>query len=69
MIKVSEDTTVCYDGTVRNTNKNIIQFAYGNNYYNPSNLVIRNKTPCPFDVGRLFERENYLYEKQHLQIK
>lgn len=62
MIKVAEDTTVCYDGTVRNTNNSIIQFAYGNNYLNPSCTLIRNEAPCPFDVSRLVQRVNYAYE-------
>ena len=62
MIKVAEDTTVCYDGTVRNTSNSIIQFAYGNNYLNPSCTLIRNGAPCPFDVSRLVQRVNYAYE-------
>ena len=68
MIKVSEDISVCYDGTVRNCNNNIIQFAYGNNYLNPSYTMIRKGKPCPMDVGRLVERENYNAEKKHQKI-
>jgi DNA-directed RNA polymerase beta' subunit len=69
MIKVSEDTTICYDGTVRNSNNNIVQFAYGNNYLNPSYTMIRKGKPCPFDVGRLIERENYNLEQDYLKSK
>lgn len=68
MIKVSEDISVCYDGTVRNSNNNIIQFAYGNNYLNPSYTMIRKGKPCPMDVGRLVERENYNAEKNYQNI-
>ena len=64
MIKVAEDTTVCYDGTVRTTNNSIIQFAYGNNYLNPSCTLIRNEAPCPFDVSRLVQRVNYAHESK-----
>ncbi len=63
MIKVAEDTSVCYDGTVRNTNGTIIQFAYGNNFLNPSNTFIRKDKPCPVDVKRLVQRENYRFEQ------
>ena len=61
MVKVAEDTMVHYDGTVRNSSNNIIQFAYGNNYLNPSYTIIKKGQPCPFDVERIINRENYRF--------
>tara|TARA_X000000950_G_C13461098_1_gene475975 strand:- start:40 stop:582 length:543 start_codon:yes stop_codon:yes gene_type:complete len=61
MVKVAEDTMVHYDGTVRNSSNNIIQFAYGNNYLNPSYTIIKEGQPCPFDVERIINRENYRF--------
>lgn len=65
MIKVAEDTCITYDGCVRNTSNNIIQFAYGNNYLNPSYTIIKKGKPLPFDVKRMVERTNYNYEKNN----
>ena len=63
MIKVAEDTSISYDGCVRNNGNNIIQFAYGNNYLNPSYTIIKGGKPLPFDVSRLIRKVNYNYEK------
>lgn len=65
MIKVAEDTSISYDGCVRNNGNNIIQFAYGNNYLNPSYTIIKNGIPLPFDVSRLIEKTNYNFEKKN----
>ena len=65
MIKVAEDTSISYDGCVRNNGNNIIQFAYGNNYLNPSYTIIKKGKPLPLDVSRLIERVNFNYEKKN----
>ena len=66
MIKVAEDTSISYDGCVRNHGNNIIQFAYGNNYLNPSFTIIKKERPLPFDVSRLIQRINFNYEKKNI---
>ena len=38
MLKAMEDQKIFYDGTVRNANKNIIQFAYGDDSMDPTKL-------------------------------
>lgn len=63
MIKVAEDTSISYDGTVRNLNNSIIQFSYGNNFLNPSYSVVKKNVLLPFDVERLIEKTNFNYEK------
>lgn len=62
MIKVSEDTSISYDGSVRNLNNNIIQFSYGNNFLNPSYSIVKGGENLPFDVERLVQKVNYNYE-------
>ena len=64
MIKVAEDTSITYDGCVRNNGNNIIQFAYGNNYLNPSYTTIVKDKPLPFNVSRLIKKINYNYEEK-----
>ena len=64
MIKVAEDTSITYDGCVRNNGNNIIQFAYGNNYLNPSYTTIVKDKPLPFDVSRLIKKINYNYKEK-----
>ena len=41
LIKGMEDLKVCYDMTVRNNKGKIIQFTYGEDNINPTNLKIR----------------------------
>jgi DNA-directed RNA polymerase beta' subunit len=59
-VKLSEDLKVEYDGTVRDANKNIYQFAYGNHGYDPCNVTFkRDGSVCPVDFDRLCLRLNF----------
>lgn len=64
MIKFSEDVHVSNDGTVRNLNNNIIDFAYGNNFLNSSNTIIKHGKVLPLDIERLAMRVNYDFENE-----
>ena len=62
MVKVGEDVSVKYDGTVRNAKDSIIQFNYGNTGLDPTNTVIVEGTPQICDVSRLADRLNLEHE-------
>ena len=58
IVKVCEDIKVMYDGTIRDTTGKIYQNSYGENGYDPCQLVkVNNDLDC-CDVGRLVERLN-----------
>jgi DNA-directed RNA polymerase beta' subunit len=59
MIKISEDIQVKYDGTVRNAANNIIQFAYGENYLDPTQTIFKNNQALSCDISRLIQKINY----------
>jgi hypothetical protein len=59
MIKIAEDIQVKYDGTVRNSANNIIQFCYGENYLDPCHTVFHQGKPIPCDVSRLIQKINH----------
>jgi len=59
MVKIAEDIQVKYDGTVRNSVNNIIQYAYGENFLNPDNTIFLSQKPTSCDVGRLVESLNF----------
>ena len=69
MIKFSEDVHVSNDGTVRNLNNNIIEFAYGNNFLNSSNTIIKNGKIVPVDMQRLIQKINCDYEISNVNAK
>jgi DNA-directed RNA polymerase beta' subunit len=58
MIKIAEDIQVKYDGTVRNANNSVIQFAYGENFMDPVNTTFRGGQPLPCDILSIAERVN-----------
>tara|TARA_B100001248_G_C27398526_1_gene467746 strand:+ start:3990 stop:6692 length:2703 start_codon:yes stop_codon:yes gene_type:complete len=62
MIKITEDVKVHNDGTVRNLNNNIIQFSYGNNFFNSSHSINKKNDILPFDINRLVTKINHSYE-------
>ena len=58
IVKVCEDIKVMYDGTVRDTTGKIYQTSYGENGYDPCQLVkVNNELDC-CDIGRLVDRLN-----------
>jgi DNA-directed RNA polymerase II subunit RPB1 len=59
MIKIAEDIQVKYDGTVRNSVNNIVQFAYGDNFMDPMKTTFLGETATPCDVERLVEKINF----------
>ena len=62
MIKITEDVKIHNDGTVRNLNNNIIQFSYGNNFFNSSHSINKKNNIVPFDLTRLVTQINDSYE-------
>lgn len=64
MVKVLEDVSVKYDGTVRNATGSIIQWAYGEDGYDRSNTVILNDQPEFCDISRLAEQLNTKFESR-----
>jgi len=64
MIKLTEDVTVQYDGSVRNVNKGILQFVYGDAGLDPSKTGFLKDKPYTTEFSRLAERLNYEYESQ-----
>ena len=68
MIKFSEDVHISNDGTVRNLNNNIIDFAYGNNFLNSSNTIIKDGKILPLDVKRLVQKVNCNVESNQYKM-
>lgn len=62
MVKIAEDIQVKYDGTVRNSVNNIIQFAYGDNFMDPMKTTFLGDVATPCDVERLVEKINFEFE-------
>ena len=62
MIKVFEDVQVKYDGTVRNTNNWVIQWAYGGDGFDRSECSFIKDSVFFADVGRIADRLNNEYE-------
>lgn len=58
IIKLSEDIQIKYDGTVRNSNNNIIQFQYGDDNLDGSKTIILGGKPQICDLKRLIHSIN-----------
>lgn len=58
IIKLSEDIQIKYDGTVRNSNNNIIQFQYGDDNLDGAKTIILNGKPQICDLKRLIKSIN-----------
>ncbi|KAH8053046.1 DNA-directed 5'-3' RNA polymerase [Aureococcus anophagefferens] len=54
LMKALEDLSVGYDGTVRNSEKNIVQFTYGDDGLDP--VKMETGDSMPVDFGRLLHR-------------
>jgi DNA-directed RNA polymerase beta' subunit len=67
MVKILEDIRVSYDGTVRNNNKRIFQFVYGEDGMDASELKFvqtpNGNVPMFVDVFKEARRLNYIYSK------
>ena len=65
MIKLMEDVQVKYDGTVRNTNNWVVQWAYGSDGFDRSECSFNHDGNVNFvDVSRIADRLNNEYELQ-----
>lgn len=63
MVKVMEDVQVKYDGTVRNTNGWVVEWAYGNDGFNRSECSFNADGDVFFaDATRIADRMNNEYE-------
>jgi DNA-directed RNA polymerase beta' subunit len=61
MVKVLEDVSVRYDGTVRNASNHIIQWAYGEDGLDRSQTVVLNDKTELCDIARMAEKINHKY--------
>lgn len=69
MIKVLEDIQVKYDGTVRNTNNWVIQWAYGGDGFDRAECAVPSDGKVFFaDVGRIADRLNNDFELDMLNM-
>jgi DNA-directed RNA polymerase beta' subunit len=64
LTKVTENISVKYDGTVRNVEGHIYQFAYNEDGLDPSETIIRKGDGLFCDVGRLVDMLNMECEKK-----
>lgn len=62
MVKVLEDVQIKYDGSVRNSQGSIIQWAYGDDDMDRSQTVVLDQKSHILDVNRLAHKLNNLYE-------
>ena len=58
IIKVCEDLTVKYDGTVRNGNNKIIQMKYGDDGLDPKEIIKVDGEMQFINIERLVDRLN-----------
>ena len=70
MVKVLEDVQVKYDGTVRNTNNWVVQWAYGGDGFDREKCSFLNTTGNVFfsDVSRIAERLNNDFELKEEEL-
>ena len=62
IVKVMEDISVKYDGTVRSVEGNIYQFAYGDDGFDPAESIVKKGVAQACDVGHLIDRLNMEFE-------
>ena len=58
IVKVMEDISIKYDGTVRNMEGNIFQFAYGDDGFDAAESIFKKGEAQACDVSRLIDRLN-----------
>ena len=55
-VKLNEDLKIAYDGTVRDANNNVYQFAYGNHGFDSATTTVAGNDVYPVDIARLADR-------------
>jgi DNA-directed RNA polymerase beta' subunit len=65
MIKMMEDIQVRYDGTVRNTCGNIIQWAYSEDGMDRTNTILKEGKSEVMDVSRIINKLNTLHSTKN----
>lgn len=63
MVKVMEDVQVKYDGTVRNTNGWVVQWAYGGDGFDRSECAFKDDNVFFADVSKIADRLNNQFEE------
>jgi DNA-directed RNA polymerase II subunit RPB1 len=61
MVKVMEDVQVKYDGTIRNSSNNIIQWAYGGDGLDRTNTIVMNDKSEICDISSIANKLNKKY--------
>lgn len=64
MVKVLEDVQVKYDGTVRNTNGWVVQWAYGGDGFDRSECAFKNDNVFFADASKIADRLNNQFEEK-----
>jgi DNA-directed RNA polymerase beta' subunit len=62
IVKIAEDISVKYDGTVRNLDNNIYEFAYADCGLDPAELIVKNGKSMICNLTRMVDRLNMKYE-------
>ena len=62
MIKILEDSHIKYDSTLRNVSNQVISWAYGDDNFDRSKMVLVNDEPQFCDIGRMAENLNQKYK-------
>ena len=66
-VKIKENLTIKYDGTVRGATNNIYQFSYGYSGFDPAKVTLVNGEQRPCDVARLERRVNSNFPGEELK--
>jgi DNA-directed RNA polymerase II subunit RPB1 len=64
IVKVMEDISVKYDGTIRNTEGNIFQFSYGDDGFDASETIFKKGEAQACDITRLIDKLNMEEERK-----
>ena len=58
IVKIAEDLSVKYDGTIRSLNNNIYEFAYADIGTDPTELIVKNGKNMICNIARMVDRLN-----------
>ena len=63
IVKIAEDISVKYDGTVRNLENTIYEFAYADCGLDPTELIVKGGKSMVCNLSRMVDRMNTSVEK------